>query len=139
MLIDNEIASEKLKQQIVFEWQKYICSFDVERYWKYRVVSTYRLAKERLIGHWKKFQIKEYEVHYHEAVYAYLEDNYAEELPKQVKLINFIPHQLVITEMKKPRLVYACNIPGKVSLNEIMLKGSISSNKIKDKKSKWKY
>lgn len=87
---------------------------------------AYSQAKGRLIGQWRRFMNDpEYEKAYDTAVYTYIDENYAQELPENVKPINFIPHQLVITENKKPRLVYACNTPGrdKTSLKEIMFKG----------------
>lgn len=138
--LDNELATEKLRREIVIDDTNIYAPIMIKNNPNIELCS-YGQAKGRLIGQWKRFQHdKEYEKIYDNAVYSYIEDNYAIELPKNVKPKNFIPHQLVISDTKKPRLVYACNTPGreKTSLNEIMYKGAISLNKIEDIVNDWR-
>lgn len=134
------VDTERLREEIIVDDNNIFAPIMIKNNPNIQLCS-FGQAKGRLIGHWKRFQHdKELEKAYDNAVYTYLDEKFAEELPRNVKPRNFIPHQLVITEMKKPRLVYACNTPGKdkTSLNEIMYKWAISLNKIEHIVNNWR-
>lgn len=85
-----------------------------------KTLCSFHHAKKRLMSQLKKMKTnRKFEEMYDEALFAYLDENYAIEKPKEVKPLNFIPHHLVTNLNKKSRLVFACNAKGKrESLND---------------------
>lgn len=138
--INTENANLKLEKEIVISEGKMYAPLMLRDVGEVELCSM-NIAKQRLITQLRRFyKDKAYEESYDEAVYAYINENYAIELPENVTPKNFIPHHLVIVEGKKPRLVYACNTIGKdkISLNDILYKGKIQLNKIVDILINWR-
>lgn len=105
------------------------------------ILCSYSQAKKRLIAQLKRMRKDEkLEKIYDEAIYAYLDEGYAIEKPKNIKPLNFIPHHIVKNRNKKPRLVFACNTKGKEgeSLNDVLVKGIINLNEIPTLLYKWR-
>lgn len=123
--INKEEASASLEESIKIEENKIYAPLMIKEI--NDKLCSFKIAKSRLLRQLARFRKDpEYEQAYDNAVFAYIDDNYAEELPKKIKPINFIPHHLVMVPGKNNHLVYACNTPGdnNTSLNDIMYKGT---------------
>lgn len=138
--VDEEIMVKKLEEELEINSETITAPLML----KEEVTSTlctFGQAKKRLLSQLKRIRSsKEFEQRYDEAVYAYLDENYAIEKPEDIHPRNFIPHHLVVNPNKKPRLVFACNTKGKEgkALNDVLGTGIVRLNEIPKLLNKWR-
>lgn len=100
--INSEDASKKLEREIQVTNGKIFAPLMLKEN-KCIELCSINIAKQRLLTQLKCFlKNKDYETQYDTAVYAYIDDGYAMEIPEYVEPKNYIPHHLVLTEGKNP-------------------------------------